>query len=52
MGGIAFLFILVLWIGCLPAIRRGAYAVFKTLHFVGIYGMLVLGCCHYWRIVW
>ncbi|KAF6254932.1 hypothetical protein COO60DRAFT_273403 [Scenedesmus sp. NREL 46B-D3] len=52
LGGVAFLFVIALWIACLPAIRRGAYAVFKALHHVGFYGMLVLGCCHYWRMFW
>jgi hypothetical protein len=52
MGGLAFLFLMALWIACLPSIRRGAYEVFKALHHVGFYGMLVLGFCHYWRMFW
>jgi hypothetical protein len=52
MGGLAFLFLMTLWIACLPAIRRGAYEVFKALHHAGFYGMLGLGFCHYWRMFW
>jgi hypothetical protein len=52
MGGLAFLFLMTLWIACLPAIRRGGYEVFKALHHAGFYGMLVLGFCHYWRMFW
>jgi hypothetical protein len=52
MGGLAFLFVIALWIGCLPGIRRGTYEVFKTVHHLGFYGMMVLGFCHYWRMFW
>jgi hypothetical protein len=51
-GGMAFLLSMAMWVACAHAIRRQAYAVFKALHHVGLYGFLVLGCCHYWRMIW
>jgi hypothetical protein len=51
-GGMAFLLSMVMWVACAQAVRRKAYAVFKALHHVGFYTFLVLGCCHYWRMIW
>uniref|UniRef100_A0A383W8R5 Ferric oxidoreductase domain-containing protein n=1 Tax=Tetradesmus obliquus TaxID=3088 RepID=A0A383W8R5_TETOB len=51
-GGMAFLLSMAMWVACNEAVRRQAYAMFKTLHHVGFYAFLVLGCCHYWQMIW
>jgi hypothetical protein len=52
MGGAAFLLSMLMWLACIDAIKRRAYTIFKILHHVGFYGFVVLGCCHYWRMIW
>jgi hypothetical protein len=51
-GGMAFLLSMVMWVASAQAVCRKAYEVFKALHHVGFYAFLVLGCCHYWRMIW
>lgn len=51
-GGITLVFALTLWITSQEFFRRRAYGVYKTLHHVGFWGFMVMGCAHTWSLFW
>lgn len=52
LGSVASLFGLALWLTSLEGVRRANYAVFKAVHHVGFWGLLVFCVCHKWDLIW
>lgn len=52
LGGIALIFSLLLWASSQEVVRRRAFSVFKTLHHLGFWGFMLMGCAHHQDMVW